>query len=112
MTLVEDLEECNCACELDLQGKLAELKEKKAELAYARENALECTCHVPVETSVEAKRTPSLAALCCCPPGGHQNEAIKPFFLLIAYGLLSWWCDNTNMGTLIFQYVFIQNQNI
>ncbi|CAG5018103.1 unnamed protein product [Parnassius apollo] len=73
MKVIEDLDDCKITCDSHMQGKMEELKTKKKQLADIRENILDCRCKIPQDNSVEAKRTPSLAAICRCT---SENEIL------------------------------------
>ncbi|CAK1599801.1 unnamed protein product [Parnassius mnemosyne] len=66
INLTEDLDACKIKCDSHMQGKIEELKTKTNVLADIRENILDCRCKLPQDSSVEAKRTPSIAAICRC----------------------------------------------
>lgn len=68
MELIEDLEGCKAQCDGHMQGRMVELGKKREALSTLREKVMDCKCKVPVDESVEVKRTPSLAALCKCTP--------------------------------------------
>lgn len=68
MELVEDLEGCKAMCENRMQGRFDELKKRREQLSALKEKVMECQCKLPIDESVEVKRTPSLAALCRCTP--------------------------------------------
>lgn len=66
--MVEDLEGCQEQCDSRMQGQMDELKKKQEQYAQLKEKVAQCRCKLPVDVVVEAKRTPSLAALCHCNP--------------------------------------------
>lgn len=65
---MEDLEGCKAVCDKRMEAKMEELKKKREILKELKAKVIECRCHLPVNTAVEVKRTPSLAALCRCKP--------------------------------------------
>lgn len=66
MEIVEDLEGCKSLCDGRLTENMDKLTQKREELEKLKEKVIECKCKMPVDVVVEAKRTPSLAALCDC----------------------------------------------
>ncbi|XP_075990866.1 uncharacterized protein LOC142986307 [Anticarsia gemmatalis] len=75
LEMIEELEGCKQMCESKMQAQLDELQEKKKHIAKLKENVMECKCKMPVDATVEAKRTPSLAALCRCAPEDRFLES-------------------------------------
>uniref|UniRef100_UPI00311ABD92 uncharacterized protein LOC110370601 n=1 Tax=Helicoverpa armigera TaxID=29058 RepID=UPI00311ABD92 len=75
MEIIEDLDGCKVMCDGRMQGRVDELMRKKEMLNGVKEQVLECRCKLPVDASVEAKRTPSLAAMCRCAPEDKLLEA-------------------------------------
>ncbi|KAF9419223.1 hypothetical protein HW555_004150 [Spodoptera exigua] len=75
MEMVDDLEGCKVVCEAKMQGRLDELAKKKEMLNEVKEKVLECRCKLPVDKTVEVKRTPSLAAICRCAPEDKLLES-------------------------------------
>ncbi|XP_053600748.1 uncharacterized protein LOC128669719 [Plodia interpunctella] len=73
--LVEDLEGCQVTCDSRLQKKMDELKKAREKLTQLKEKVMECKCVIPIDASVEVKRTPSLAALCSCTPEDKLLES-------------------------------------
>nr|ADH16742.1 SMC domain protein [Heliothis subflexa] len=74
MDIVEDLDGCKVMCDSRMQGRVDELMKKKEMLDSVKEQVMECRCKLPVDATVEAKRTPSLAALCRCAPEDRLLE--------------------------------------
>ncbi|KAJ0181180.1 hypothetical protein K1T71_003265 [Dendrolimus kikuchii] len=75
MELVEDLEGCKVMCDNRMQGRVDELNKRREQLKALKEKVMECRCKLPVDESVEVKRTPSLAALCRCSPEDKLVES-------------------------------------
>lgn len=83
MEMVEDLDGCKVLCDGRIQGKMDMLKQKKEQLNELKEMVMECQCKMPVDASVEVKRTPSLAALCKCTP--EDRFLVCRFVCYISY---------------------------
>ncbi|XP_063392636.1 uncharacterized protein LOC134678116 [Cydia fagiglandana] len=66
--MIEDLEGCQTMCENRMGALVKDLRSKKDKLDELKAKVMKCRCKEPVERAVEAKRTPSLAALCKCSP--------------------------------------------
>ncbi|XP_022829083.1 uncharacterized protein LOC111358254 isoform X2 [Spodoptera litura] len=73
--MVADLEGCKVLCENKMKGRLNDLAKKKEKLKGLKEQVLECRCQLPVNETVEVKRTPSLAAMCQCAPEDKLLES-------------------------------------
>ncbi|XP_059049333.1 ATP-binding cassette sub-family C member 4-like [Achroia grisella] len=75
LEMVEDLEGCKVMCDSHMQDKVTELKKKREQLSQLRDKVTECQCKMPIDATVEAKRTPSLAASCKCTPEDKLLES-------------------------------------
>nr|UAX26432.1 ATP-binding cassette C subfamily [Galleria mellonella] len=75
LDMVEDLEGCKVMCDNRMQDKVVELKKKREQLSQLKDKVTECRCKIPIDVTVEAKRTPSLAALCKCNPEDKLLES-------------------------------------
>ncbi|KAI8429867.1 hypothetical protein MSG28_000364 [Choristoneura fumiferana] len=73
--LAEDLEDCQLLCDSNMKGQQDELVKKRQQLAELHKKVMECRCKLPVDASVTAKRTPSLAALCRCTPEDQFEDS-------------------------------------
>lgn len=76
--MVDDLDGCKVLCDGKIQGKMDDLNKKREQLNELKEKVMECQCKLPVDASVEVKRTPSLAALCKCSP--EDKFVVRLFF--------------------------------
>lgn len=54
-----------------------DLNEKRMELQSLKQQVVDCSCKLPVHAAVQAKRTPSLAALCQCLPENKLEESCE-----------------------------------
>ncbi|CAB3237242.1 unnamed protein product [Arctia plantaginis] len=68
MGMIEDLDGCKALCDGKIKKQMDELQAKRQQLQALKDKEIECRCRLPVDASVEVKRTPSLAALCKCAP--------------------------------------------
>ncbi|CAH0600503.1 unnamed protein product [Chrysodeixis includens] len=66
--MVEDLEGCKTMCDKKMQQKVEVIQKRRDALNALKDQLMECRCKDPVDEMVEAKRTPSLAAMCRCTP--------------------------------------------
>lgn len=91
MEMVEDLEGCKVLCENRMKDRLDELAKKKEMLKGVKEQVLECRCQLPVDETVEVKRTPSLVAMCRCAP---EDKLLVNNILFIKMSLFRSDCPN------------------
>ncbi|XP_041974011.1 uncharacterized protein LOC121729537 [Aricia agestis] len=73
-SLTCDLDSFKIKCDDDMLRKIDILKSKKSELARLQEKIIDCQCKLPIDASIEAKRTPSLAANWSCETDGNPKS--------------------------------------
>lgn len=69
--MIEDLKGCKGMCDEKMQEHVDDLKKKRAILQALKDQVQECRCKLPVNVTVQVKRTASLAAMCRCEPEDH-----------------------------------------
>lgn len=78
-----EVEGRNKKCDTEMQKLMDELKAKRQELLELKNKVLECHCKVPVDVSIQAQRTPSIAALCHCLPDDKLDPACVSFGFIL-----------------------------